>query len=488
MTVPNLLFLYTDEQAFNTFACYGNTWIEMPNLNALAAQSTVFERAYVTQPVCTPSRSTLLTGLWPHTNECVANNIPLGKGTKCLPEWLPEGVYATGHYGKWHLGDEIFRQHGFDEWCNYEDSYIPFYGEGRDRECRSDYHHYLVEQGFEPDVSQQNLFSRNRAARMPEEHGKPAYVANRSIDFIERHASKPFALYVNFLEPHMPFFGPRDNQYNPEAIPLPPNLWDLPDDSMPKKYVDKSKQNVPEAFPKKPVEPSEAAWRNLRARYYGLCSLVDTHVGRILQTLRDKGLWDNTIIVFTSDHGDMMGAHGQTAKGVMYEEAVRVPMLIKMPGQNAMKRVEGLVSQLDVLPTVLDLMGQKIPEFLQGKSLKPVMESNTPRLEDDVFIEWNAAAPDGTMSKIPGEHADERAVLTADGWKFVWSSCGKHFLFNLNEDPYEKTNLYGRDRQTERVSDYMARIQQWQQKTHDKIGLISEVCACGPRADHASVS
>ena len=130
------MFLYTDEQAFNTLACYGNNWIEMPNLNALADTSTVFDRAYVTQPVCTPSRSTLMTGQWPHTNGCVHNNVALKPETRCLPEILPRGEYVTGHYGKWHLGDEIFCQHGFDEWVNYEDNYFNYYSEGRGRNVR----------------------------------------------------------------------------------------------------------------------------------------------------------------------------------------------------------------------------------------------------------------------------------------------------------------------------------------------------------------
>ena len=333
MKQPNLLFLYTDEQAFDTLACYGNDWITMPNLNALADQSVVFDHAYVTQPVCTPSRSSLITGQWPHTNGCIRNNVALGADTACLPELLPPGAYVTGHYGKWHLGDEIFRQHGFDEWRNYEDDYIRFYSAGRDRQARSDYHHHLVAHGFEPDLADRNIFSRHCAARLPEAFGKPAYIAEQSIDFITRHADKPFVLYVNFLEPHMPYYGPRDDQYDPDAIPLPPNLNDLSDASMPAKYFAMSRKPTPcwiEGY----ADRSADGWRALRTRYYGLCSLVDTHAGRILQALKEQGVWDDTIIVFTSDHGDMMGAHGQIAKGVMYEESVRVPLLIKLPGSN----------------------------------------------------------------------------------------------------------------------------------------------------------
>ena len=130
---PNLLFLFTDEQGAATMAAYGNRAIRMPNLDALAGQSVVFEKAYVTQPVCTPSRSSLMTGLWPHTNGCTENNVPLRPETPCLPELVTRGGYISAHHGKWHLGDEIFAQHGFDEWRSIEDGYRPHYGAGRDR-------------------------------------------------------------------------------------------------------------------------------------------------------------------------------------------------------------------------------------------------------------------------------------------------------------------------------------------------------------------
>jgi len=463
MRTPNLLFLYTDEQAHDTLSCHGNNWIEMPNLNALAETSTVFERAYVTQPVCTPSRSTLMTGLWPHTNGCLRNNVPLRKETPCLPELLPAGEYVTGHFGKWHLGDEIFRQHGFDEWRNYE-YYIAYYGPDRDRSSRSEYHRYLVGQGYEPDDAERDVFGRGFCARLPEEHGKPSWVAGQAIDFIEKNADRPFALFVNFLEPHMPFFGPRDDQYDPASIPLPANHQALPDETMPEKYALKSLEHS---------GMTEAKWRALRARYYGLCSLVDTHAGRILDAIKAKGLWDDTIIVFTSDHGDMMGSHRMTAKGVMYEEAVRVPMLVKMPNQHDAITVSGPVSHIDVLPTLLDLMGSGIPDELQGRSLRPVTESADARSEGDVFIEWNSASPTGGEPNNPGEEVIERTIITQDGWKLVLSSCGRHILFNLNDDPGETTNLHSRPEHAPLVRELTGRIRAWQERSDDNAEIVT---------------
>jgi len=127
---PNLLFIWTDEQRADTMAVYGNTKIHAPNLNRLADESVVFERAYVTQPVCTPNRSAVMTGLWPHTSGCIRNNIPLPAEIPCLPEILNDPDYRTAYMGKWHLGDEIFAQHAFQEWVSMEDGYSSHYSAG----------------------------------------------------------------------------------------------------------------------------------------------------------------------------------------------------------------------------------------------------------------------------------------------------------------------------------------------------------------------
>ena len=280
MKRPNLLFIYTDEQAFTTLAAYGNSQIEMPNLNRLAAQSVIFDQAYVTQPVCTPSRSTLLTGLYPHTNGCVHNNVALAPETPCLPEML-SGDYTTAHFGKWHLGDEPYAQHGFQEWVGIEDGYTHRCSEGRDKSILSGYHHFLIENGFTPRDGK--TFGRGEAARLPEEFGKPAFLAREASRFLHKNRDNPFVLYVNFLEPHMPFFGPRDNQYDPAEIPLPPNF-----DALPGERQSLKTRALVEGFREQgcsvPLRTNDH-WRRLIANYWGLCSLVDMHVGTILDTV-----------------------------------------------------------------------------------------------------------------------------------------------------------------------------------------------------------
>lgn len=482
---PNLLFLYTDEQRADSLAAYGNSKIDMPNLNRLAKRSTVFERAYVSQPVCTPSRSTLLSGLYPHTNRCTTNNVSLPEDVKCLPEMI-DSCYATAHHGKWHLGDEIYAQHGFKEWRAIEDMYMPHYSEKRDRNDRSHYHHWLVDKGHAPNMKD-GRFNRNYCTTLDEELSKPAYLAEEASKFINEHCDEPFALYVNFLEPHMPFSSCRDGQYDRSYIDLPPN-FDHTDHVALREKLCAARYALD--------YKDEAAWRDLIARYWGLCSLVDTHVGRILNTLDACGLTDDTIIVYTSDHGDMMGSHRMLTKGVMLEEAVRVPFMIAAPGQREQNVIANPVSQIDVVPTLLELMGEETPGHLQGESLVPALNGAEP--EHDVVIEWNESAGIGALEnpkvleQLGGIATAEQAraavsdpvrtIVTSDCWKLSVSPLGEHRLYNVAEDPYEMNNLFGRPEHAEIVSALYGRLREWQQRNGDAVELpepVASAAACG---------
>jgi arylsulfatase A-like enzyme len=468
---PNLLFLFTDEQRADTLAAYGNRLIQTPNLDRLAARSTVFERAYVTQPVCTPSRSSIMTGLWPHTCRCTENNIPLPADLATIAEHLREGGYATGYFGKWHLGDEIFAQHGFQDWRSIEDGYHCFYRSDRDQAARSDYYRWLMDHGFEPKDGVR--FGRGEAARLPEEFGKPAFLAREAARFIRDHKTQPWCLYVNWLEPHMPFYGPRDDQYDPAEVVLPANFDHPPAQDQPAKAHRIFERMRDKGFEGQALD-AEPGWRQLIAKYWGLCSLVDTHAGTILSTLEACGLEDRTIVVYTSDHGDFMGSHRLVGKGLMFEEAARVPLLVRLPGQTAARRVARPVSQVDLVPTLLDLMDQP-PAGLPGRTLRADLEGRPDAAPDDVFIEWNgevhvAAWTDARTVTPPPEDA-VRTVVTPDGWKLNWSARGEHELYNLNEDPIEVRNLARQRASWARMQDLAAEVRAWQARTGDTAAL-----------------
>ncbi len=489
---PNLLFLFTDEQAAGTMAAYGNTAIETPHLDRLASQSVVFDRAYVTQSVCTPSRSTLMTGLYPHTNGCTENNRRLPVDVPCLPELGDFTDYATAYHGKWHLGDEIFAQHGFDEWISIDDGYRGYYREGRDPQAHSTYHEWLVEQGFEPDVvgpDGYRSFSRGFCARLPEEYSKPLYLGNEASRFIRQNRHRPFALVVNFFEPHMPYFGPRDAQYDPADVTLPPNFYCIPDESNPLKtrlYHEGYYAHGHSGLPLK----TEDDWRRMIANYWGLVSLVDTHTGRILDTLRDCGLEQDTIVVYTSDHGDMMGSHRLLAKCTQFDEAATVPLLVRIPGiAEGGRHVTHPVSQVDLVPTLLDAMGQNVPAGLQGASMLPCLTGQGDLVHKDVIVEWNGYNNGfgdvlGQASVLPewqrlaskqeiitalGDPV--RTIITPDGWKFNWSSIGEDELYHLADDPQETRNVAGEPQHRTLVQDLKRRIREWQVRTGDAAEL-----------------
>jgi arylsulfatase A-like enzyme len=467
---PNLLFLWTDEQRTDTMAAYGNRKIHVPNLDRLASQSVVFRSPHDTQPVCTPARSSVMTGLWPHQSGCVTNNIPLPKEVPCLPEIVGDADYRTAYMGKWHLGDELFAQHGFEEWVSIEDIYNAHFSPGRDRNARSSYHHFLLEQGYKP--NRNGSFSREFAAKLPLEHSKPVFLEGKACDFLRRHRREPFILYVNFLEPHMPFTGPLDDEYNPAEIELPANFDDPLEENEPLRYR-AGRENWMREY------PTVEDWRALIARYWGLVTEVDRSVGGILRALDELGLAEDTIVVFTSDHGDMMGSHRMLTKSVMYEEACRIPWLMRVPRLNAAGRIiEQPVSHIDMVPTLLELMGAEPKRPLPGQSLVPLVQGKKVA-EDHVFVEWNPAPGKVTHEEIPGKQSGDelkrvaktstRTVISPDGWKLCLSDRDKCQLFHLAEDPGETKNLFDSGRHQEVIQRLTERIHGWQERVGDRV-------------------
>jgi arylsulfatase A-like enzyme len=516
----NLLFIWTDQQSAATLPIYGNTKIETPNLNRLASESVVFENAYVSQSVCGASRATIMTGQYPHTTGITENNVPLPSNTKCFPELGAFEEYETAFFGKWHLGDEIFRQHGFDQWISLEDQYRHFYSDGRPEDAHSTYHEFLVDEGFEPDVEEADgfkRFSREFCTTVPEEYTKPAYLAREATRFIEENRDKPFILYVMFLEPHQPYTSPRDDQYDPSDVELPANYEHANFDAQPTK-VRLSREAVQRGIYNPPPElfdgePTEEEWRQLISNYWGLVSLVDTFTGDILRTVESCGIEDRTITVYTSDHGDMLGSHQLLSKMMQFEEAIKVPLLLRIPGIPE-RKVERPVSQIDLVPTLLDAMGQSPPDHLQGHSWMPLLQDDGELVEENVFVEWNGPHANGINARYPlswrpwnevrskphprskyvevwKEMADReddisvmtedeimtimtdpvRTVITPNGWKLNYRRSGEHELYNLDDDPHEVENLIHDSAHDELVTDLTETLFEWQKRHRDPVYL-----------------
>jgi arylsulfatase A-like enzyme len=484
----NILFLWTDEQRPDTIGAYGNPRIRTPNLDRLAAGAVLFEWAYCSMPVCTPSRGTVLTGLYPHSHRAIYNNVPLPEDMPTIAELLRDYSYICGYAGKWHLGREIHPQRGFDAWwSSMEDGYI----KDHQREGFSTYHHWLVRQGYQPPDTAPDgskVFSRSTAARLPEAAGKPAFLAQEACRFLDTYGHQPFALYVNFLEPHMPFFGPWDDLYAPEEMELPETWYGEPDPGMPLRHRLR-RAHYASAHNRHVRTNDERGWKELKARYWGLASLVDKYAGRILDHLEALGLTESTIVVYSTDHGDMMGEHRLIAKGVQYEGASRVPLIVRVPGVEP-RRIKTPVSQVDLLPTLLDALGLPVPGHAQGRSLLPLMrEGDTAPDEAEIVFEWSGAQGGQTADGhrlAPDEVGDaerERAVqalraqqrtIRRGRWKLTVDEAGDHELYDLVADPQETRNLLyagsGRTPTAEAravAQDLWARLRAWQERTGD---------------------
>jgi arylsulfatase A-like enzyme len=463
---PNLLFFLTDQQRRDTMAAYGNHQIHTPNLNKLTSEAVVFETAYVTQPVCTPSKGCMLTGLYPHTHGATHNNFPLPASIPVLPEMLRRGEYKTAYFGKWHLGNETCRQHGFDEFESTEDDYYKYSTSKTCAATLSGYSQFLISHGLKPNTK--HGFSRGYANKLPIELSKAAYVAQQAIRFMEAHREEPWVIYVSFLDPHPPFSGPYDKLYDPAKMPVSPTFSTpldptvIPETKTRRQWeIDSNKQYI----------GSVEAVQKFTAIYWGKVTLVDEMAGRVLDRLQQLELKDNTAVSYTSDHGEMLGSHQMTEKSVVYDQAATVPLLLRIPwAKNPAARVDTPVSQIDLVPTLLDLLGQDLPAHLQGRSFAPSLVAGSTVTPRDVIVEWN-------LSEDPTEMDYKnplRTIVTPEGWKLTLTSDGMGELYDRNRDPEETKNLFYEEEMLPTVLDLSHRIELWQHSTGDKPILFTE--------------
>ena len=465
---PNLVLFLPDQQRADTIACYGGAKVHAPNLNKLASESVVFERAYVTHPVCTPSRSSLVTGTWPHINGCTRNSVALDHRFRVFPEMMKNRDYRAAYIGKWHLGEEGPVGRGFDEWISTED--------------HGDYTKFLTANGITPD-KQNGRFSEVAISNLPLDLSRPKFLERHACEFIAKHRSDPFILVVGFVEPHSPYNGPLNDDHPLDQVELDATATLPETEDIPLRYrlmrewqqaeaiLDRQRLPIQLFFG---VTPEE--YRSIKQRYLGLVTLVDQSIGAILDCLERCDLTDDTIVVHTSDHGDSLGGHHLFGKETMFEAATRVPFLIRLPGQTRAKIVQRPVSHIDFVPTLLDLLGQPNHAQCAGKSLLPLVNQEVVQSEN-VFLEW---APNRTKvkkgTKLARRRVVKRAVeestrtiVTPDGWKLCLRDKDLNELYNLNDDPQETRNLYADRQHASVISRLTGEIHDWQESASDKL-------------------
>jgi arylsulfatase len=482
---PNILFILTDQQRRDSMRAYGNEWIKTPNLDKLADKSFVFENAYVTQPVCTPARASIMTGLYPYATGLQRNNIPLSRDISTIGDMIDDEYY-NAHMGKWHLGDDMTPQHGFDTWEAVEDFQRVRITRKEYRYQEAPYNQWLRDHGVEPPSMSMSYEGWVGVAELTEEQTQAGFLGHKASEFIREfpkgdHADQPWMLYVNFFEPHPPYTGPLNDLYDPNEIDVGPGFRVRPDSgSLVNRlrsdyYMGGGNNPLGEAGGDVHDTTTEEGFRKLRAQYFANVTLVDTQLGKIFESLEESGQVDNTIIVFTSEHGEMAGDHGMLEKRSLYEEASNVPFLMYVPWLNndQQTRIAGSVGQVDLVPTLLDLSGSEIPDHIEGKSLRSVLRGEEDLSDNDVFIQWNGmgdrnlGSPDiNRMVSIPW-----RGVVTGDRWKLNLSPGDQCELYDLNSDPAELNNLFNKPEHKDRIRQMAARIRIWQDETGDDMPL-----------------
>jgi arylsulfatase A-like enzyme len=467
---PNLILFLPDQQRADTLACYGGMKVHAPNLNKLASESVVFERAYVTHPVCTPSRSSLMTGTWPHINGCTRNSVPLDRRFRVFPELMEDKDYRIAYMGKWHLGEEGPAGRGFEQWVSTDD--------------HGDYTNFLVSNGITPD-KQNGRFSELAISNLPLDLSRPKFLEKHACEFIEKHQRDPFILVVGFVEPHSPYNGPLNDEHPLDEVELDVTATLPESEDIPLRYRLMREWQQAEAILDRErlpfqlffgITPDE--YRSIKQRYLGLVTLVDQSIGAILECLERFGLSEHTVVVHTSDHGDSLGAHHLFGKETMFEEAARVPLLIRLPDQRRSKMISHPVSHIDFVPTLLDLLGQPGHPQCAGKSLLPLIrEEGVPPA--NIFIEW---FPNRTKIKKGTSLArrraikraveeSTRAVVSPDCWKLCLRDKDLNELYNLKDDRWETHNRYSERQYAPVISRLAGEIHRWQESTNDKLKL-----------------
>lgn len=415
MLKPNILLITTDQQRYDTINALGNKHIFTPHLNWLTDQGITFTRCYTDSPVCMAARATIMTGKHGYSTGLVGNdekNMPMASNPT-LPGILTANGYQTRAQGKMHFHPMR---------CNYgfEHMELPmdYYRERtRNEHLGVPKGHGVGENEIEPVIS-----------TVDEKDSLTCWTVKRSIDFLEtRDDTRPFFLWTSFTKPHPPFDPCRNYWELYKDRKVPEQIfgdWSETLDKIPQGYM------YPTYLLNNAYRLSKEQMEDVKRAYYACITQIDYSLGLLFSRMREMGLFENTWIIFTTDHGDMMGDHRMAAKSVFFEGSAHIPLIIRPPHGSwekhslAGRRCNSLVDLADVLPTVLSIAGIEIPEGIEGTDLLSFVDNSS---NDRIFY---------------GDCNHEHFAIIEDGYKYMWTAMGgAELLFNLSVDPFEQHNL-----------------------------------------------
>lgn len=464
---PNILLITSDQQHWNTIGAF-NDEISTPNLDRLAREGTVFSRAYCPNPTCTPSRSSIITGMYPSQHGAWALGTKLSENVPTVGDALQAEGYRTALVGKAHFQplvsteaypslEAVPQLQDLDFWRDFTG---PFYGFERAEMLRNHAHEHLVgqhyaiwmeERGFDwkthfAEPTGRLPYSTEHRWSLPEEYHYNAWIAERTNDLMEGYAAndEPFFLWASFPDPHPPYLvsEPWDTMYDPEKLTLPEMMPGEHDANPPHFGMTQLDQPDFSEYQEtgKGVHglythfiPLEKQRQNM-AVYYGMISFMDKYVGRILEKLDELGLSEDTIVVYTTDHGHFFGQHGLQYKGAFhYEDLLKLPYLVRYPGKIPAGRTDSaLQSLVDLAPTFLAFAGTTAPRAMTGVDQSRVWQGKQDAARNHIICE-NRNEP--TLMHVK-TYVNERYKLT------VYYERAYGELFDLQEDPLELHNLW----------------------------------------------
>lgn len=450
MTPPNILLIFADQHRYDCLGAHGHPLLQTPHLDRLAAEGASFAHAFTPIPICVPARASLLTGQWPagrlpHGHQALANTEselqrPMRTDLPTFTQILAEAGYWLGMTGKWQAHPQLGPQHfGFHE-------YIP----------DSAYPAWRAAQGLPPRPHTNSWFGEPDPHITPEQ-SRLGWGADQAIHLLQRGAvsGRPFFVRWDPSEPHLPNVVPEPyaSMYPPEQVPPWPG-FDDPLDGKP--YIQKKMRQTwqVEGWPWR-------RWAPTAARYLGEISLLDAQVGRVLAELRRLGLAENTLVVYSCDHGDLCGSHGMIDKhNVMYDDVLRVPLLMRWPGVIPPgARPEGFTHHaIDLATTFLAAAGAPVPATFTGDNLLPAAQGLAAG-RGEAFTCYH-----GNQFGLYSQRA-----LRDRRFKYVWNATAEDELYDLQADPGEITNRAADPACAGALADLRARLLAWMERIHDPL-------------------
>ena len=418
---PNVLLIHVDQHRIDCLGAYGNSDVRTPNIDALSSEGVRYENSFCPYPVCTPSRYSLISGQYVHEHRGYNNHSTLAPTIETFPTILRSAGYKTKAVGKMHF-TPTYLDVGFDELELSEQN-----GPGR---WDDDYHRYLMRHGLvdSNDLEDQEQEYRKEApeyywetfgalvSNLPDKHHSTTWVGDRAVESLRTwDHSHPHLLMAGFIKPHHPFDPPAPwhEMYDPEKLTLLPGWTE--------QCLDRDYQYSHGYFDNQTLNPS--ALRRVMAYYYAAISQIDYHVGRMISVLKEKNLYDDTLILFTSDHGEYLGFHHMLLKGnYMYDPLAKVPLIVKYPGSTGAGMVsQALVNNVDLAPTIVQCAGLQPGPAMNGLDLRTKKDGH-----DIVFCGRTDVMARSRTRKLVLSMRENRQNL----------------FFDLEKDPLELKNLY----------------------------------------------